>query len=161
MCPSFALLLGKVVIGNLLRMTMRVIINCRSVDIVSYECGSSVSCWGSTSADICTASVQFIRWNIVVTNEQGMEEEITVSRNSRDSSPPPRERIIKFTFTRVSGESDLPLITTLAINSTGIGLNGTVVRCRDAKNPGTMISISTIIKIISNSELAIQNYLCQ
>jgi hypothetical protein len=42
----------------------------------------------------CTASVEFIRWIFVVINEHGMEEEIIVSRNSRDSSPPPRERII-------------------------------------------------------------------
>ena len=34
----------------------------------------------------CTASVQFIRWNIMVVNDQGIEEEITVSRNSRDNS---------------------------------------------------------------------------
>ena len=125
---------------------------------------ATVCCVGDPLQLTCTASVEFIRWIIVLTNEQGMEEEITVSRNSRDSSPPPRERIInstKFTFTRVSGEGDLPLVTTLAINSTGIGLNGTVVYCRDAENPGTMISISTIIKIISNSELTIQNYLCQ
>ena len=109
---------------------------------------------------MCTASLQFIQWNIVVTNEQGMEEEITVSRNSRDSSPPPRERIINsttFTFSRISAEGILPLISTLAINSISISLNGTVVRCRDAdiNNSGTMTSTSTVIKIISNSELAI------
>jgi hypothetical protein len=97
-----------------------------------------------------------------VINEQGMEEEITVSRNSRDRSPPPRERIInstKFTFSRISAEDDLPLVSTLAVNSTSIGLNGTEVRCIDASNPGTMTSASTTIKII-NSKLAIQN-LCQ
>ena len=96
----------------------------------------------------CTASVQFIRWGIVVINDQGMEEEITVSRNSRDSSPPPRERIInstKFTITRVSGVGDLPLISTLDINSTSISLNGTVVHCRDADNP--VISVSSTIHI--------------
>ena len=96
----------------------------------------------------CMASVQFMRWSIMVTNEQGMEEEITISRNSRDSSPPPRERIInstKFTFSRTSAEDDLPLISMLTINSTGIGLNGTVVHCRDAE---TETSISTTINII-------------
>ena len=100
----------------------------------------------------CTASVEFIRWSIVVVNEQGMEEEITVSRNSRDSSPPPRERIINsttFTFTRTSAEDVLPLISTLTINSTSIGLNGTVVHCVDAINP--MSSASTTIYIINIS----------
>ena len=106
----------------------------------------------------CMASVQFIRWSIVVVNEQGMEEEMTVSRNSRDSSPPPSERIINstmFTFTRTSAEDVLPLISTLAINSTSIGLNGTVVHCRDVSN--AMISASTTIQIIdtSTSKLAI------
>ena len=51
---------GKVAIGTLwlcrLRMIMRVIINCRSVDIISYECGYIVSCWGSTSADMYSIS---------------------------------------------------------------------------------------------------------
>ena len=105
----------------------------------------------------CTASVQFIRWSITVVNEQGMEIETTVSSNSRDPSPPPRERIInsiRFTFSRTSAEDDLPLITTLVINSTSIGLNGTVVHCMDASNP--MTSASTTIKImnISNCKLA-------
>ena len=62
-------------------------------------------------------------------NEQGMEEEITVSRNSRDSSPSPKQRIINsttFIFTRISAEDTLPLISALSINSTSIGLNGTV-----------------------------------
>ena len=105
----------------------------------------------------CTASVQFIRRNIMVVNDQGMEEDITVSSNeSRDPSPPPRERIpnsTRFTFSRISPEDYLPLITTQAIISTSIGLNGTVVHCVDAINP--MTSASTTIKIIdtSNSKL--------
>ena len=100
----------------------------------------------------CTASVEFIRWSIVVANEHGMEEEITVSRNSRDSSPPPRERIINsttFIFTRTSAEDVLPLISTLTINSTSIGLNGTVVHCVDTNN--ALTSASTTIYIINVS----------
>ena len=97
-----------------------------------------------------------------MTNEQGMEEEITVSRNSRDSSPPPRERIInstKFIFSRISGVGVLPLISTLAINSTTIGLNGTVVRCRDADNP--MASVSTTINIIDTNNSKFAFIICQ
>ena len=105
----------------------------------------------------CTASVEFIRWSIMVINEQGMEEEITVSSNSRESSPPPRERIInstKFTFTRTS-EDVLPLISTLSIDSVSIGLNGTVVRCSNASNP--MTSASTTIQIIDTSQSELAN----
>ena len=106
----------------------------------------------------CTATVEFIRWTITVVNEHGMEEEITVSRNSRDPSPPPRERIInstKFTFTRISAEDVLPLITALVINSTSIGLNGTVVYCMDFTS--SMVSSTTTIQIfdISNSKTLI------
>ena len=102
----------------------------------------------------CTASVEFIRWNLGVVNEHGMNEEITVSRNSRDSSPPPRQLIINsttFTFTRTSAEDALPLISTLSINSVNISLNETEVRCMDANNP--MTSASTTIYIIDISEL--------
>ena len=100
----------------------------------------------------CTASVEFIRWSLVVVNEQGMEEEITVSRNSRDHNPKPREILINsttFTFSRTSAEDALPLISTLAINFTSIGLNGTVVHCMDANNP--MTSASTAIQIFNVS----------
>ena len=102
----------------------------------------------------CTASVEFIRWSLVVVNEHGMDEEITVSRNSRDPNPEPKERIINstmFTFSRTSAEDALPLISTLSINSVSIGLNETVVGCMDANNP--MTSASTTIYIIDVSEL--------
>ena len=69
----------------------------------------------------CIASVDYIRWSIVVVNEQGMNEEITAVRNSLDSSPPPKEIILNstiFTFTRTTAERVLLLISTLAINST-------------------------------------------
>ena len=176
----FALLLGSLILGYYGKVAIGTLWFCTTHDYESnnYWCliagqltlspmtVAPVCSVGDPLQLICTASIQFIRWSIVVINEQGMEEEITVSRNSRDLSPPPRERVInstKFTFLRVSGEDELPLVSTLAINSTGIGLNGTVVRCRDAENTGTMISISTTIKIISNSKLAtsIQNYLSQ
>ena len=108
---------------------------------------------------ICTASVQFIRWSITVVNELGREEEITVSRNSRDDSQPPSDRIINsttFTFIRTSAHGNLPLISLLSIDSVGIGLNGTVVHCMDVSNP--MSSASTTIQIIRiNSKLAIHH----
>ena len=99
-----------------------------------------------------TASVKFIRWSLVVINEHGMEEDITVSRNSRDPNPRPIEGIINsttFTFTRTSAEDLLPLISTLSINSASIGLNGTVIHCMDVINP--MTSASTTIQIINTS----------
>ena len=100
----------------------------------------------------CTASAPFIRWNIVVVNEHGVEEEITAIRNSIDLSPEPKERIINsttFTFSRTSAEDVSPLITTLSIDSVSIGLNGTIVNCRDANNP--MVSASTTIQIMEAS----------
>ena len=96
----------------------------------------------------------------MVINEHGMEEEITIVRNSRDDSQPPRERIINstiFTFSSTSAEDDLPLISMLAINSTSTKLNGTVVHCMDAVN--AMSSASTTIQIIdtSNGEVGCAN----
>ena len=117
-----------------------------------------VCCVGDPLEITCTASVQFIRRNIMVVNDQGMEEDITVSSNeSRDPSPPPRERITnstRFTFSSISPEDYLPLITTLAIISTSIGLNGTVVHCVDAINPMTSASTTIQIMNISNCKLA-------
>ena len=111
----------------------------------------------------CTASVEFLRWRMVVINEQGIEEEIIISRNSRDLSPPPKERIINsttFTFTRATAQGASPLISTLSINSVSIGLNGTVVRCVDASANSPMTSASTTIQIIdiSNSKLVIHHH---
>ena len=98
---------------------------------------------------MCTASVEFIRWSIVVVNEHGMEEEITVIRNALDLSLPSKERIINsttFTFIRTSAADASPLISTLSIDSISISLNGTVVNCMDANNPMTLAS--TTIQII-------------
>ena len=105
----------------------------------------------------CTASVQFISWSIMVINNQGTLEEITAFSNSRDMTQQSSPIVVNdtlFTFMRISARNDTPLISTLAINSTSIGLNGTVVHCIDASNPGTMTSTSTIIEImdLDNSE---------
>ena len=108
----------------------------------------------------CTASIEFIRWSITVVNEQGMEEEITNSRNSRDNSSPPKDIVINsttFTFSRTSAPLALPLISTLSIDSVGIGMNGTVVYCMDANNP--VVSASTTIQIIiSNSKFSVHHH---
>ena len=48
---------------------------------------------------------------------------------------------------RISARNATSLVSTLAINSTSIGLNGTVVHCMDANNPMTE-SASTTIHII-------------
>ena len=98
----------------------------------------------------CTASVQFISWSIMVVNNQGRLEEITAFSNSRDMTQQSSPMVVNdtlFTFMRISARNATPLVSTLAINSTSIGLNGTVVRCRDANNPMTSDSASTTIQI--------------
>ena len=101
----------------------------------------------------CTASVEFIKWNILQANEQGTLVEATSAQiNSRDANQ--MSHIVvnsaEFTFTRTSARGDSSLISTLSIDSVSIGLNGTVVRCSDVGNP--MTSASTTIKIIDISE---------
>ena len=108
---------------------------------------------------ICTASVQFIRWNILQNNEQGTLVAVgtSVQINSIDDNQM-SQRVVNsatFTFTRTSGLGDLPLISTVSIDSVSIGLNGTVVKCTDSGNEMTLAS--SIIQIIdtSQSEFAI------
>ena len=111
----------------------------------------------------CTASVQFIRWNILQVNEQGILEDVTASLqiNSLDANQM-TERVVNsstFTFMRISAQRERPLISRLSIDSVSIGLNGTVARCSDVSNQS--ISASTTIQIIDInqiSELINQSY---
>ena len=101
----------------------------------------------------CTASVEFLEWNMSVVNEHGRLRVITAFRNSRDMTQQPTLVVVNdtsFTFMRSSARNATPLVSTLAINSTSIGLNGTVVRCSDVADP--MISASTTIQIIDTSQ---------
>ena len=53
-----------------------------------------------------------------------------------------------FTFMRTSAQGDLPLISTLFIDSVSIGLNGTVVNCTDERineERNALIFVSTTI----------------
>ena len=100
----------------------------------------------------CTASAEFIRWNIFRVNEA-----ITgsVQFNSRDTNQMPRNIDINltiFTFMRISTQGPPPLITRLSIDSVSIGLNGTVVRCSDVADP--MTSASTTIEIVDANKIS-------
>ena len=99
----------------------------------------------------CTAPVEFISWSIL---RQGTLQMITNIQiiNSRDPHQMATEVInsTTFTFMRISAQGASPLISTLSIDSDGIGLNGTVVRCSDVANP--MTSASTTIQIIDTSQ---------
>ena len=107
---------------------------------------------------ICTASTEFLEWNIRtrVINEHGRLEEIAAFINSRDEAHESMSLVVNgssFTFMRISARSGIPLIATLSIDSVSIGLNGMVVRCSYAVNTST--SASTIIQIMdfnNNSE---------
>ena len=102
----------------------------------------------------CTASVQFIRWNVLQVNEQGILTDVTSSLqvNSRDANQMTQRTVNSSTFTsmRKSAEEASPLISTLSIDSVSIDLNGTVVNCSDVSNG--MTSASVTINIIDISE---------
>ena len=107
----------------------------------------------------CTTSVEFLEWHMRVINEQGRLHEITAFSNSRDVARQLTLMVVNdtsFTFMRTSARNDTPLVSTLAINSTSIGLNGTVVRCRDANNPIT--SASTTLQIFDVHNTCELNY---
>ena len=103
----------------------------------------------------CTASVEFIRWSILQSNEQGtlsLVEVTSAQINSRDVNVQMSDRKVNsatFTFMRSSARFASPLISTLSIDLVNIDLNRTVVRCSDVANP--MISVSTTIQIIDIS----------
>ena len=106
-----------------------------------------------------TAFVQFIGWRIMVFNERGTLEEIIAFSNSRDTSQQVSFLTVNsttFTFMRSSARGASPLTSTLSIDSVSIGLNGTVVHCREEE--GSMpASESTTIQVFdaNSSELAI------
>ena len=103
---------------------------------------------------ICTASVEFLRWNVLRANEQGALADVINSEiiNSRDMVQTKITSLnsATITFMRTSAQRASPLISTLSIDSVSIGLNGTVVRCSDVANP--MTSASTTIRIINTSQ---------
>ena len=53
-----------------------------------------------------------------------------------------------FTFRRISVQKNLPLISTLAIDSVGLGLNGTMVQCSELGTNGSIEVVSTLILFI-------------
>ena len=103
----------------------------------------------------CTASVEFLEWHMRVINQQGRLHEITTFSNSRDMNQQLMPMVVNdtlFTFMRISARNDTPLVSILAINSTSIGLNGTIVHCMDANNPMTSASTTIQIMDLDNSE---------
>ena len=126
-------------------------------DTVSNVGGSSVWCWGSTSADMCSfCRIYKMEHHSGQWPGHNWRDHSTVNSNSGDTSQQISQRVINsttFTFMRSSAQNG-PLISTLSIDSVSIGLNGTVVRCVEVG--GSMLSsASTIIHIIGgiNSEL--------
>ena len=110
----------------------------------------------------CTASVEFLRWNVLRVNEQGDLVDVINSEtiNSRDMVQM-RDTTLNsatLTFMRISAQGTSPLISALSIDSVSIDLNGTVVRCSDVANP--MSSALTAIKTFdtSQSEIPIINF---
>ena len=107
----------------------------------------------------CTASIEFISWNIFRVNEQGILERAINDEpiNSQDMLQMPEPTVnslATFTFTRTSAQRDLPLISILSIDSMSIGLNGTVVNCTDGRSweRNKVMSASTTIQIIDTSQ---------
>ena len=106
----------------------------------------------------CTASVEFIRWSIMVVNDQGIAEEITANINSRDIYQQMSQPLVNsttFTFMRTSAQNG-PLVSMLSIDSVNIGLNGTVARCMEVG--GSMTSASTTIQIINVNQSELANF---
>ena len=122
-----------------------------------------VCCVGDPLQILCTASVQFVRWSILQANEQGtlVEPVNPVQINSRDDNQMPRTITVNsstLTFTRTSAQGDLPLVSTLSIDSVSIGLNGTVVRCSNIADPSILSSTTIQVIDINQSKQVIILY---
>ena len=108
----------------------------------------------------CTASIEFLRWNILSANEQGTLVDIINRQiiNSRDDYWTRSARLDSaiITFMRISAQGASPLITTLSVDTVSIDWNGTVVNCTDVANP--MTSVSTTIQIIDTSQSESTNH---
>ena len=114
----------------------------------------------------CTASIEFISWSIFRVNEQGLLERAIIDEpiNSQDQVQMPQPimtELATFTFLRSSAQGDLPLISTLSIDSVSIGLNGTVVNCmngRRTEERNASILASTTIKIVDTTQSELPNH---
>ena len=125
-------------IGMLTLSPMTVVPVCRVSDAVTIRCRG--------------LAVQFMSWSIQrqETYERVINDQVI---NSRDAIQMPAVETVNsttFTFVRSSAHKASPLISTLSIDSVSIGLNGTVVNCKDVQNP--TISASTTIHIIDTRQ---------
>ena len=108
----------------------------------------------------CTSSAEFITWSIFRVNEQEMLEKAINDEpiNSEDElqmPPPTVTELATFTFARISAQEDLPLISTLTIDSVGIGLNGTIVLCTDGRQNregNVSMPASATIRIVDTNQ---------
>ena len=113
----------------------------------------------------CNASVQFISWSVFRVNEQGILERAFIDEpmNSIDMlqmTETTVKNLATFTFVRTSAQGELPLISTLSIDSVSIGLNGTVVHCMDTRNKEeNMTSASTTIQVVDTNQSELANHI--
>jgi hypothetical protein len=93
--------------------------------------------------------------------ESVINDEPVNSEDLHQMPHPIEHSLATFTFTRTSAQGELPLVTTLSINSVSIGLNGIVVNCSDGRSQeeNKLMTASVTIQIIdtSQSELAYHN----
>ena len=111
----------------------------------------------------CTASVEFVRWNILQMNEHGTLVNIINDRkiNSRDQNYTARSVMlhsVTFLFQRISPQFAMPFISRLSIESVNLDINGTVVHCSNNSITHPMTSATTI-KIIDRSQSEFIEYI--
>ncbi len=92
----------------------------------------------------CTTSGNILEWSFSPTTTT-----LVYTRALSTTNQPPEPILIdetRFTFSRLSATSTLPLVSTLLIDPVNMGLNGTEVNCTDVNTSET---VTTIIKIIN------------
>ena len=96
---------------------------------------------------ICTLSDIFLRWEFTVFPENASHTVIIISAGPSGIPPPLMISGSMITFSRLSGQDVLPLISRVTIASVSIGLNGTVVNCFEGSTSIDVVA-TTVIRII-------------
>ena len=98
----------------------------------------------------CTVAGIFLRWEFTAISESGSAVVFMPTVTSVGTNGVPQPLTVNstmFTFTRLSAQNNLPLISRKIINSVGEGLNGVEVNCVDV---AASESAGTTIRIIDN-----------
>ena len=113
-------------------------------------------CRGHQLDLMCTVTGSFLQWSFSLIPENGTtairRTFVLTSLSSTNQLSHLQVNSTKFTFSRISAQNSVPLVSKLAINATSDGLNGTVVTCLDVQASESMATIIQIMNPIQGCQ---------